>query len=232
MNEHLRHPFPPPRKLATTQAADGYPRRAWTADEVQQMVEAGILDVHERLELIGGELVAMASKGILHERVKLALCEYWYDHRPKHLRIAPESALRLGHHDEPEPELFIFPATIEPEDVRGDAVLLVVEIADSSLVPDRTDKALRYARHDHEWRKDQVLQTLSKRIGCDLPIARTGRCTSAQEHRCRQQHTRNPRQVCLHCLPPLVEVELRPPAKYFAASRPSINLLPVYRRRC
>ena len=147
MNEHLRHPFPPPRKLATTQAADGYPRRAWTADDVQKMMEAGILEHGERLELIGGELVAMASKGILHERVKLALCEYWYDHRPKHLRIAPESALRLGDHDEPEPELFIFPATIEPEDVRGDAVLLVVEIADSSLVPDRTVKALRYARH-------------------------------------------------------------------------------------
>ena len=88
MNEQLRHPFPPPRKLATTQAADGYPRRAWTADDVQKMMEAGILEHGERLELIGGELVAMASKGILHERVKLALCEYWYDHRPKHF-VAP-----------------------------------------------------------------------------------------------------------------------------------------------
>ena len=47
MNEQLR-----PRSLpATTQAAEGLPRRRWSVAEIQQMVAKGIVAEDERFEL-------------------------------------------------------------------------------------------------------------------------------------------------------------------------------------
>lgn len=151
MNEQLRHPLPDNsawrRDPATTQVADGMPRRAWTGGELQRMMEAGIIDADEPFELIGGELVAKMQKGIPHEALKIAWINFWGKTRPDHVWIAPESVVRLGQHDELEPDIFVFPKTIPVADVRGDTVLLVVEIADSSLAKDRTIKMLRYALH-------------------------------------------------------------------------------------
>jgi hypothetical protein len=41
------------------------------------MTEAGILPEDERLELIGGEVVPMSPKGVIHENVKKALARFW-----------------------------------------------------------------------------------------------------------------------------------------------------------
>jgi Uma2 family endonuclease len=145
MNELLRHPFPASPAPGTTQAADGLPRRAWTADELRRMVEAGIIDEGEPFELIGGELVAMAAKGIPHEALKQSLNLFWGKIRPEHILFGLESPLRLGIYDEPEPDFFLHSADIALADVKGPTVLLVVEVSDSSLHTDRTMKALRYA---------------------------------------------------------------------------------------
>ena len=96
MNELLRHPFPASPLPATTQVADGFPRRAWTADEVRRMVEAGIIDDREPFELIGGELVAKMNKGIQHEALKQSLMLHWGKIIPDHIKFALESPLRLG----------------------------------------------------------------------------------------------------------------------------------------
>ena len=145
MNEQLRRPFPASRQPATTQVADGYVRRAWTADDVRRMIEAGIVDPDEPFELIGGEIVAKMQKGILHENLKRAINQHWGKIRPDHIAFVPESPLRLGPHDEPEPDFFVYSAGTPMETVRGAEVLLVVEISDSSLAIDSTVKLKRYA---------------------------------------------------------------------------------------
>jgi Uma2 family endonuclease len=132
------------RAPATTQVADGLPRRAWTVDEVERMVEVGILREPEPFELIGGELVAMAPKDRRHEVLRTELMLYWA-RSERHLKIASETPLRLGKHDAPEPDLIVFPAGLLAPDVRADTVLLVVEVADSSLPADLNTKAPRYA---------------------------------------------------------------------------------------
>src|SRR5262245_30038264 len=71
----------------TTQVADGLPRRAWTVDEVERMVEVGILCEPEPFELIGGELVAMAPKHRHHEVVRTELHLFWGDRRAHDLKI-------------------------------------------------------------------------------------------------------------------------------------------------
>jgi Uma2 family endonuclease len=137
MNEHMA-------QARTTQAADGLPRRKWTAAEVAKMLEVGLLEDGDHFELIGGELVAMASKGPHHELLKLELNVYWVQRLPPDLMLGQETPLRLGSYDEPEPEFIIYPRPLQPHDVRGETVLLVVEIADTSLRRDRELKARLY----------------------------------------------------------------------------------------
>jgi Uma2 family endonuclease len=111
-----------------------------------RMLETGILEPGDPFELIGGELVAMAAKGLRHEGIKNELMLYWSDRRPKHIKFAIEAPLRLGPFDEPEPDITLFPATLGVNDVRGDSVLLVVEVADTSWPKDSGLKAAIYAR--------------------------------------------------------------------------------------
>jgi Uma2 family endonuclease len=147
MNDIVRHPplGPCSSEPATTQVADGLPRRAWTVDEVERMVEVGVLREPEPFELIGGELVAMAAKDRRHEVLRTELMLYWARRMGRDLKVASETPLRLGDYDAPEPDVIVFPATLLAPDVRANTVLLVVEIADTSLVGDLNTKLPRYA---------------------------------------------------------------------------------------
>ena len=145
MNEIFRRPISDPPKPGTTQAGDGLPRRKWSVHDIERMLEAGILQEGERFELIGGDLVAMSAKGNHHETLKIALCDFFHGAKPLSVQVAQETPFRLADHDEPEPEFIVYPRAIKPRDVRGDTVLLVVEVADSSLGIDLGRKAKLYA---------------------------------------------------------------------------------------
>lgn len=142
MNERFQHDLIWP---ATTQAADGLPRRPWTVAEIEAMVEAGIIGREERFELIGGEVVPMLPKGGRHEMVKLELNRHFQRIVADDLSIAQETTLRLDDKSFLEPDFCVFPRTIFPGDMRGYDVLLAVEIADSSLSYDRGRKLGVYA---------------------------------------------------------------------------------------
>jgi Uma2 family endonuclease len=66
---------------------------------------------------------------------------------PEHIELAPDGPLRLSEEEEPEPDFFLFPASMRVNDVRGPDALLVVEIADSSFKKDSLIKAPIYAAH-------------------------------------------------------------------------------------
>ena len=83
-----------PLHSRSTQAAEGLPRRRFTVAEVEAMVEAGIMDEDERVELIGGELVPMSPKGNQHEVVKTALLHRWYCRTPEGILLTPETYWR------------------------------------------------------------------------------------------------------------------------------------------
>jgi Uma2 family endonuclease len=134
-----------PSGLATTRVADGLARRAWTVQDVERMLEAGILREPEPFELIGGELVAMAAKNRQHEVLRTELALFWARRCPLELKIASETPLRLGDYDAPEPDFIVYPAELHAPDVRADTVLLVAEVADASLSIDLNTKAQRYA---------------------------------------------------------------------------------------
>lgn len=122
-------------------------RRRFTAMDVQAMLDAGVIKAGEKVELLWGELVEMSLQGPLHWDITYALSRWFRKHLPDDLGVASQGPIRLGDADEPEPEFFIFPDRLRVNDVRGPDVLLVIEVAFSSLKVDLGVKATIYAQH-------------------------------------------------------------------------------------
>ena len=128
-----------------TSAAEGLPRRRFTVAEVEAMVAAGVMEEDERVELIGGELVPMSPKGNHHEILKAALLRRWYRAAPDEFDLVPETTFRLSEDTYLEPDVVIYPRASGIRGLAAHNVLLVVEIADSSLGYDLGRKAALYA---------------------------------------------------------------------------------------
>ena len=129
----------------TTQADEGLPRRRLTTVDVEALIVAGRMDEDERVELIGGELVPMSPKGNCHEIFKAALLRRWYRAAPDDIDLVPESTFHLAEDTYLEPDVVIFDRTRGLKNLSAKSVLLVVEIADSSLRYDTGRKAVLYA---------------------------------------------------------------------------------------
>jgi|ERR1051325_4960254 Uma2 family endonuclease len=138
--------------VAWTRAAEGLPRRAFTAHDLRRMIDAGIIGEDERIELIEGEFVVMAAKGYAHEFVRLALVELLSDARPKGIRVASEPTVQFADNSVVEPDIAVFPRSSMMRSNAGfvrladTSSLLIVEIAVTSLRSDKTRKAPLYAR--------------------------------------------------------------------------------------
>ncbi len=141
MNEILR----PRDFLLTTQAAEGMARRRWSVAEIEALLAAGILLADERFELIGGEVVPMSPKGNRHEIVKQALQRFWFRKLPDDIELITETTLRTGPDTFLEPDFLFWPRAIPLSDITAADILLLVEVADTSLAYDTGRKALSYA---------------------------------------------------------------------------------------
>jgi Uma2 family endonuclease len=141
MNKHVR----PEELQNATQAAEGWPRRRFTIDEIYRAQEAGIIDTDERFELFGGEIVPMAAQGIRHEIIRTKLNLYWGRLRPDSLEFASETSFKLSIHDVPEPDFILYRESTGLAKVDGKSVLLAVEVSDATVFKDLGLKARLYA---------------------------------------------------------------------------------------
>jgi len=130
---------------ATTNAAEGLPRLAFTVEDVERMVEAGIFQEDERFELIGGEIVPMSPKGNRHEVLKTALNLVWAKRLPATMVFIPETTFRLSKDTFLEPDFTVFPRAVGIKGLNGATALLAVELSDSSLGYDLGRKPAIYA---------------------------------------------------------------------------------------
>lgn len=121
-------------------------RRLLTVDEYHRMGEAGILTDDDRVELIEGELVAMAPIGSEHVAATNALNRLLVLAVGDHAIVSVQNPVRLTQHSEPQPDF----AVLELRDYRTmlprpEDTLLAVEVANTSLDYDRTVKLALYA---------------------------------------------------------------------------------------
>ena len=120
-----------------------------TVSDFEQMGEAGILVPEERIELIDGELYDMAPIGEDHAATVGWLNEVLVLACAGRAIVAPQNPVLLDPASLPQPDFTIlrrrkdFYRTQRP----GPAdILLLIEVADTSLRFDRTIKLPRYAR--------------------------------------------------------------------------------------
>ncbi|PZR35703.1 Uma2 family endonuclease [Caulobacter segnis] len=129
------------RALETSQ------QHRFTLDDVLRMQEAGILDESARVELIDGALVEMAPEGTPHTRVKMQLAKRFWSTVGDAVEVIVDSTLRLAPTYAPDPDLYLYDASLPLSTVNGGNVGLVIEIADSTLRYDLAFKAELYAQH-------------------------------------------------------------------------------------
>jgi Uma2 family endonuclease len=119
----------------------------FTVDEYHRMIQTGILDETDRVELLEGYVVDKMRHNPLHDGSIQVVQDVLAPRLPAGWCIRGQSAVTLSD-SEPEPDLTVVRGTSRTYLTRhphpGDVGMLV-EIADSSLARDR-DKARIYAR--------------------------------------------------------------------------------------
>jgi Uma2 family endonuclease len=126
---------------------DSLPRKKWTVCEIDELLSKGWYP-GDGYELIDGELIdKKVGKNNPHVLATMWLLQ-WLIGVFGFWRVLKEDPVNVDQHNEPEPDLVVLRAPLhelgrkpQPEDV-----LLVVEVAASSLAMDRSIKAGLYAR--------------------------------------------------------------------------------------
>lgn len=119
----------------------------FTAEGYHRLVDIGVLSEEDRTELLNGEVLYKMPISSRHAGCVNFLLRLLSRFLPD-LLITAQNPVRLGSHSEPEPDLAVLRA--RPDDYRSghptpQDVLLLIEVADSSLAVDRAIKAPLYA---------------------------------------------------------------------------------------
>ena len=123
-------------------------RRRFTVDDYYRIAAAGVLGEDDRVELIEGEIIEMSPIGSRHAACVNRLNRCFAGRLGDRAVVAVQNPIRVSDLSEPQPDI----AVLEP---RADAyaaahprpadILLLIEVADSSLLYDRELKAPLYA---------------------------------------------------------------------------------------
>jgi Uma2 family endonuclease len=122
-----------------------------TVDAYHRMIDAGIFNEDDRVELINGELRTMAPIKAGHAGKNKRLNRLLSARVGDNALVAVQDPLTLPEHSEPEPDLMLLRLRddyYETKNPTPEDVLLVIEISDSSLHYDRDTKVPLYAAHD------------------------------------------------------------------------------------
>ena len=124
-------------------------RRRFTRAEYYRMAEAGILGRHDRVELIRGEIVEMSPIGRRHRAFVDNLNELLVLRLAGRAIVSVKQPVVLTEDTEPQPDVTVLlrrrPVPYKEREAHAEDVLLLIEVADSSLAYDRSTKLRLYA---------------------------------------------------------------------------------------
>jgi Uma2 family endonuclease len=133
-----------------TKASDIVKKHLLTVDEYHRMGEIGILKQQDRVELIEGEIIDMAPVGSNHAGTVLRLSKALNKILQEKADVYVQSPIVLNNINEPEPDI----ALLKPRDddyrhslPKPEDILLIIEVAESSLQYDCEIKIPLYAKH-------------------------------------------------------------------------------------
>lgn len=121
----------------------------FNVEQYYRLAEAGVLKPDDRVELIEGEIIKMSPIGSSHAACLRGLDIAFGEIFGRRYLISIQSPVRLDDFSEPEPDL----ALLKPREglyadrhPQPDDVLLIIEVADTTLLSDRNVKIPLYAR--------------------------------------------------------------------------------------
>ncbi len=123
--------------------------RPFTVGEYYRLQEIGVLNEDDDLELIEGEILIMAPKGIKHSAGSTRATNYFVKKFGSRALVRIEQPIHLDDHSEPEPDVVLAALSEDYYDYhhpKPGEVLLVMEISNSSLAFDRDEKNRLYAK--------------------------------------------------------------------------------------
>ena len=124
-------------------------KRLLTVEEYHLMGKAGILSEGDRVELIEGELIQMAAIGTRHASYVRRFIGLFSEIPSNRAFLDVQNPIHLSERTEPQPDVVLlqpradYYSTAHPV---PSEVLLLVEVADSTVDYDRDVKVLIYAR--------------------------------------------------------------------------------------
>ncbi len=139
-------------------------KRLFTVEQYHRMIETGIITEGDRVELMRGEIVEMASIGTKHAAGVNRLTRLFYDKFGEQVLVSPQNPVEVDEHSEPQPDIAIlrprddFYASAHPT---PDDVFLLIEVSDSTIRYDRTVKIPLYA-------EDNIAEAWSVDVNAEL----------------------------------------------------------------
>lgn len=124
-------------------------RHRFTVDDFERMASAGVFGHEARVELINGEVVDMTPIGWRHMARHTRLVALFNGRFGERAIVVGQGSIRLAPDSWPQPDILVLRPRMDYYEQGGPAagdVLLLVEIADTSLPFDRTEKMRLYAR--------------------------------------------------------------------------------------
>ena len=123
-------------------------RKLFTLDDCYRMADAGILRPEDRVELIRGEILQMSPIGKRHQAAVDGATRWMVRLAGDDAIVRPQGTVELERFSAPQPDF----ALLRPRDdfyshkhPGPSDILLIIEVADSSLEYDTTVKAELYA---------------------------------------------------------------------------------------
>ena len=121
--------------------------RQWTREEYMKMAELGLLAPDERTELIEGEIIQMSPQNSSHATAVILVADVLRTVFGQGYVIRTQLPLALNEISEPEPDVAVVPgAPRDYRDAHPTTALLIVEVSDTTLTYDRSQKASLYAK--------------------------------------------------------------------------------------
>jgi len=117
-----------------------------SVDEYERMIAAGVFDEDLRIELIDGELVEMSPIGPNHMTRLNQTAGLLYHVVGREVIVSIQNPIRLPPFGEPQPDIVLLRLDYPKDRVPGvEDLILVMEIADSTIDQDRKVKLPMYA---------------------------------------------------------------------------------------
>ena len=124
-------------------------KHRFAVDAYYKLAEAGILPNPHRVELIDGEIIDLNAIGSPHAAITTRLTRQFIRAIGDLAIISVQNPLRLDSYNEPEPDLLVLRPRADDYQANhpGAAdVLLLIEVAETSLAYDRGRKLALYAK--------------------------------------------------------------------------------------